>query len=434
MLNKIIIVFSSHLGDEKNSAFINHVHNTIGCNHDVFCYTNYNQYSLPEVYNRAIKEHNEENAIMVFCHCDIYIKTPNWGKILLTKFNNSDFQIIGVAGSPYLDSSGVWWQDRSKMVGVVEHTDGYRVWVNEYAPPVKGKTIPVVVIDGLFMAIDCNGVDYYFDEDFKGYHYYDLPMVINNYIAGCNIGVTTDIRILHQSIGMTNQQWENNRQLFVEKYKNKLPILITEFDDRTKNDNILVNVITRTHDREKYFNVCKESIMNQTHKNVNHIVGSDVECNYCENYIKLELQPVQYPQPMVSTYPAPWNLHLNELAKHVKDGWVLYLDDDDKFSYPNSLRILVNNIDNEDQLLLWKVNINGWIVPSDENFGKIVAGNISGIGMMFHSKHLPVDWGSWSYGDFRVISQLTQKIKPKWINYILTQTQGNPNNGKQPKN
>ena len=54
--NKIVVIFSSHLGDEKNNEFINHIHKTIGVKHDVVCYTNYNQYSLSEIYNKAIDD------------------------------------------------------------------------------------------------------------------------------------------------------------------------------------------------------------------------------------------------------------------------------------------------------------------------------------------------------------------------------------------
>ena len=153
MKNNIIVIFSSHLSDEENQKFIKHIDNTIGVKHSVVCYSNLNQYSLTEVYNKGIAEHNNENAIMVFCHNDIQILSPNnWGKLLLTKFNNSGFQIIGVAGTTYLSDNGVWWTDRSTMVGVVEHTDGVKIWTNEYSKPIKGKTIPVVLVDGLFMA------------------------------------------------------------------------------------------------------------------------------------------------------------------------------------------------------------------------------------------------------------------------------------------
>lgn len=433
----VIVVFSSHLSEEENEKFIKHVSSTIGVKHKVVCYPNFNQFSLPQVYNTAIKEHNAEDAIMVFCHNDITIKTRDWGRILLNKFNNSDFSIIGVAGSTYLHDNGVWWHDRSKMYGIVEHTNGLRTWISEYAPPRKGVIKPVILVDGLFMAVDCNNIEHQWDEEFKGFHLYDLSFCVPNYLDGCNVGVTTDIRILHQSVGMTNQQWEINRQQFVEKYKEELPIVYSEYGE---NEDILVNIITRTHGRPTFFKNCRNSILNQTHKNINHIVGTDIECDYHNDAIKLSLKEVQQPRlmPEYNTYPAPWNLHLNELGIYVKDGWVMYLDDDDIFCHKNALRFIVNNIENDDQILFWRVKINvderGWIVPNDAAFGKrIEAGNFSGIGMMFHSKHLPVDWGSWSYGDFRVVSQLLgKKLKPRWIDLVLTETQGKPNNGRPP--
>jgi hypothetical protein len=52
---------------------------------------------------------------------------------------------------------------------------------------------------------------------------------------------------------------------------------------------------------------------------------------------------------------------------------------------------------------------------------------------MFHSKYLPIDWVSWNFGDYRAIKQLeNKKLKQKWINQVLTKTQGVPNLGKKP--
>jgi hypothetical protein len=229
MKDNIIVVFSSHRTEEENDKFVKHVDDTIGAKHTTVCYPNFNQYSLPQIYNQAIREHNNDTAIMVFCHNDITIKTQNWGRLLLNKFNSTNFDIIGVAGTTYLHDNGQWWHDRSKMHGVVEHTDGYNTWTSEYAPPVKGRTIPVVVIDGVFMVVDCNNIGHQFDEDFKGFHFYDLPMVFSNVLDGYNAGVTTDIRILHQSIGITNEQWEENRKQFVKKYKDELPFSINDY-------------------------------------------------------------------------------------------------------------------------------------------------------------------------------------------------------------
>lgn len=201
-------------------------------------------------------------------------------------------------------------------------------------------------------------------------------------------------------------------------------------------EDILINVLTRTHNRPNLFKHCRDSVINQTYKNINHIVGSDGECNYHDGYIPLVLQKAVYPKPdRLASYEAPWNLHLNELAKQVKDGWIIYLDDDDKFVSLDAVQNIVNNIVDEDEVIFWRVDINGTLYPSDANFGKILPGHISGIGFMFHSKHLPLThWYSWNFGDYRVMIQLTQKLKQRWLNSILTQTQGRANHGTTPIN
>lgn len=193
-----------------------------------------------------------------------------------------------------------------------------------------------------------------------------------------------------------------------------------------------INIITRTHCRPQYFEVCKQSIESQTYKDINWIVGTDADCPYypqAHKVIKNYQQPLYVPDNM---YFAPWNTYLNQLQELVTDGWVMYLDDDDKFTTEKSLQRIMNAIDNDNQLLIWKVKIfDGFVVPN-HTFGKYIqAGDFSGIGMCFHSKHLPVDWGNLSYGDYRVATQLIRKtLQPKWIDMVLTQTQNGANNGK----
>jgi hypothetical protein len=229
MKKKIIVVFSSHLTPEENTAFENHVKDTIGVDCDVKCYENHNQWSLSQVYNNAIKEYHDDEGIMVFCHNDIEFRTKNWGKKLLGKFNNLDYQIIGVAGSTYMPESGRWWDRRGAMVGIVDHTNGLREWTSEYSSEPYIGVKDVCLIDGLFMAVDTSDLAHFFDEEFQGFHFYDVSMCFSNVLDGINIGVVTDIRILHKSIGMTNEQWEENRKLFVEKYKNDLPFDILDY-------------------------------------------------------------------------------------------------------------------------------------------------------------------------------------------------------------
>lgn len=230
MKKRLGIIYSTNLNDDFIIEYNKHIVESCGLknNYVIHPIKNNGEYSLSGAYNKAIKYFKEgENFheyILVFIHHDLQFKTNNWGRILLNRFNNLNYQIIGVAGSTFMPESGMWWEDRSKMVGIVEHSNEGKTWASEYSEEAVGKIKPVVTIDGLFMAIDCNEIDQYFDENYKGFHFYDLSMVFPNYLDGFNVGVTTDIRILHKSIGMTNEQWEENRKQFAYQYKDDLPV------------------------------------------------------------------------------------------------------------------------------------------------------------------------------------------------------------------
>jgi len=198
----------------------------------------------------------------------------------------------------------------------------------------------------------------------------------------------------------------------------------------------VINVLTRTFKRPASFAKCRASVLAQTYiqgegkfndrsMKINHIVGSDVDCPYYPQAVKLSKKEGKF---------LPWNLHLNDLGKLVKTGWVMYLDDDDKFMSPTSVQEIVDEIDNDNQLLIWKVQINAWTAPNDKHFGKVIKqGQVSGIGILFHSKHLPVPWQAKPAGDFTVIEYLSKKLEVKWVNKILTGIQGEKNNhGKTP--
>lgn len=232
MKKKIKIIFSSHLSKDENNEFIKHVNKTVGCKHEVYCYENHNQYSLTEVYNKGLNKHKDDESILVFCHLDIIFNTKNWGYKLLKHFNNNtEYDILGVAGTTHMLDSGVWWQDKTKMMGVVNHTDGTRKWQSAYSNRFDGIRDSVLV-DGLFIVVNSDNLINGFDESYKGFHYYDISFCIRNYLDGNNIGVITDIDITHKSIGETNQQWEDNRKQFVEEYKDEFPVIYKPHDPK----------------------------------------------------------------------------------------------------------------------------------------------------------------------------------------------------------
>ena len=231
MKKGISIIISSHKGEEYDQKYIKKITSRCGLKIDqvrVIVIQNNNQYSLSQAYNMGWEQANPDH-ILLFIHNDIKIETNNWGFKLLSIMNSGDFDIVGLAGTDYLAETGVWWHDRSRCYGIVNHTDGIKEWETAFAPPLP-RTKEVVAIDGLFIAVNPDNIKHKFDEDFKGYHLYDLAFVFPNFLDGCNVGVTTQIRVCHESVGMVNAEWDRNRLQFAEKYKNELPYDLVEED------------------------------------------------------------------------------------------------------------------------------------------------------------------------------------------------------------
>ena len=193
--------------------------------------------SLSQVYNEIISE--SSNDIVVLCHDDIYFDTKNWGEKLKKIFErNPEYSIIGVAGSTYLPKSGMWWEDKSKMIGIVNHEHEGKKWESKYSDSLQNNVKEAVIVDGLFICLDKTKIKKNFDESVIGFHFYDVNFCFQNYIESCKIGVITNIRVTHKSIGMTNDKWEENRVIFSEKYSDFLPSKIKI----TNNDKIKVLV------------------------------------------------------------------------------------------------------------------------------------------------------------------------------------------------
>ena len=178
--------------------------------------------SLNQTYNEILQE--SENDIVILCHDDLYFETKGWGFKVIEHFQKNDFGILGVAGSTYLPMSGMWWEDKRKMIGIVNHEHEGKKWESKYSEEQGKKIKQTVLVDGLFIAVDKNRIKENFNEKIQGFHFYDLEFCIGNYEKEVKIGVITNIRITHKSIGMTNEQWEENRKLFAERHKEILPI------------------------------------------------------------------------------------------------------------------------------------------------------------------------------------------------------------------
>lgn len=186
-------------------------------------YENKGEFSLTEIYNRGLKE-AKYNTI-VFVHHDVIIETAGWGRKIIDHFKaEEDFGILGVAGTTDMPATGMWWADRTKMTGIVNHKIGDKPkYESKYSISSGNKVNEVLIVDGVFFAVDKSRIKNGFNEDIKGFHFYDIDFAFSNSLRGVGVGVITNVRITHKSIGETNEEWEKNRQQFVEIYKDKLP-------------------------------------------------------------------------------------------------------------------------------------------------------------------------------------------------------------------
>lgn len=220
--NRITIAFSSRSVDQ---AYIDHIESTCGnVAVDIHSFQNKGDRSLTEIYNEVLTI--SKNEIIVFCHDDLIFETQRWAEKFLQHFKRSpNYGILGVAGANQL-VDGRWWSIKSAMHGIVNHTDGEKKWANIYSQPQGIQIKKMVALDGVLFAVNRKRLKCEFDEDFKGFHFYDIPFCVENYLNGVNIGVITDVRVTHLSGGRLNAQWEENRVLFEGKYKSKFPLKI----------------------------------------------------------------------------------------------------------------------------------------------------------------------------------------------------------------
>ena len=194
-------------------------------NPEIIPVENNGQFSLTEVYNKILND--SKNDIVILCHDDIYFDSKNWGQKILNHFKrNPDYGVLGLAGSTQLPSSAKWWEDFSKMRGIVNHEHGGKKWESKYSPSLGNQIDDAVLVDGLFIVINKNNIKQTFNEEIKGFHFYDVDFSFRNFIDDVKIGVMYDVRVTHKSIGETNEQWEKNREIFSEKYKEVLPVKV----------------------------------------------------------------------------------------------------------------------------------------------------------------------------------------------------------------
>jgi len=325
----ISVVFSTR---EDNPKHKEHILVTSGIYKDieVIQYINNGEYSLTEIYNKALKE--TTNDIVVFCHDDIILETKNWGNKILNHFKrNPNYGIIGKAGTKYMPSSGRWWDyGMTEVVGQVYHQSEGKKWLSKYNESFGNKIEDTIIVDGLFFVVNKNNIVKDFDEDIKGFHFYEIDFCFNNFLNGVKVGVISDISVTHLSIGQTNQQWEDNRVQFVEKYIKNLPKIIPYNYNikKVKDKEPLVSILMPIYNYGNRINQTLNSVFDQDYTNIEVILVDD---GSTDEFVKMKLKQLENVDKIKVVYKengGPSSAR-NEAFRHSKGEYILPLDSDD---------------------------------------------------------------------------------------------------------
>ena len=227
MENQITVVVSSRVKHEEKKEYLDMLNETCGCDLEIRYVLNQDGVSLTTIYSDMIE--SESSDIIIFLHDDIEFLRPGWGTEIIRLFKeNEEYGVIGVAGSAEFDEKGAWW-NYNKKFGQVLHRNKKEnnVWLSQFSPLLNQDLQEVAVVDGLFMAVCKSRISQNFDKTIKGFDMYDIDFCLSNFVdKKTKIGVTTNIRLAHDSVGELSDDWFKNLILVNNKFKKHYPIKI----------------------------------------------------------------------------------------------------------------------------------------------------------------------------------------------------------------
>jgi glycosyltransferase involved in cell wall biosynthesis len=230
----------------------------------------------------------------------------------------------------------------------------------------------------------------------------------------------------------------------------------------------LINIVTRCSRKDKFLKNCLPSIQSQTYENYHHVITYETEelknslleyvdpgkTTWCKVFptkkIKGLYKSFYYKQhgllDDVDKIDAklwtpdeegvsspnwkggrtkfmhfPYNLYLIRAEKKIREGWVIYLDDDNQLYKDTALEELANGLVDEDTLYFFRiVKPSEWLphdyvlnhsaIPKGEQPPALGVG-FTGHTIIFHSKYLEhTAWDEWSGSDWKTVQSLWYSI------------------------
>ena len=221
--------------------------------------------------------------------------------------------------------------------------------------------------------------------------------------------------------GLRHQSFRDNLQILDDYLKRAGPCAAEAEAALAGRRAPLVNILTRSNRRPRFFQDNRISVVGQTYKRFRQLVSyeNDETLKYlrAQGLPENDLIRVVRQQTEASH---PYNLFVNDLMDQVAEGWILFLDDDDLFTTPHALLIIAAHLNDENSLVIWRAWFPDKIVPATRDIHQISPGGITSCCFAFHSKHRKnAQWHEFKAGDYRCFEQLRQFLQPVFLDDIL---------------
>jgi hypothetical protein len=177
--------------------------------------------SMCEGYNRGARRATSD--ILVFCHDDIEVFSPDFARKIADRLRSHD--VLGVAGATRLinarwESAGLPFT-HGQVLHRVAGRPGVTYSAYGCAAPVTGG---MQALDGLLLATrrDVWLAHRFDEENYPGFHLYDVDFVFRCHLAGADAAVCTDILVEHQSLGRFDAVWARSAERFLGLFHSQM--------------------------------------------------------------------------------------------------------------------------------------------------------------------------------------------------------------------
>jgi GT2 family glycosyltransferase len=221
-----IIVCSRNI--ELLKSLEKNIHESVGCIHELIIIDNSkNEYSIYSAYNEGVKK--SKFPYLCFVHEDVEFLTSNWAEKVISHLNEPNTGLIGVAGGQAMLRVPLGWPSLNAYYNITHSIYNKKnLKIEEkttYPEKSDNKPISVVLLDGLFLCAKrelFNQIK--FDENFKGFHGYDLDICLQAIHKGFYNYVVYDIEMKHFSTGKFDINFVKTVIKIHEKWSQYLPI------------------------------------------------------------------------------------------------------------------------------------------------------------------------------------------------------------------